>query len=83
MNANPPPHADSEYPLSLGGRAPPSPKWTDVAMKVAADGPVYALVGLVGVLAIKGHASTSEMIITGALAFVSRSWPKPITLGGM
>jgi hypothetical protein len=82
MNANPPPHADSEYPMNVPGRPSAAPSWPDVAMKVAADGPVYALVGLVGVLAIKGHASTSEMIITGALAFVSRSWPKPITLGG-
>jgi len=55
--------------------------FADVFMLVAKDGPIYAIIIVVGVLAMKGTASTSEMVMTGALSLLARSWPRPIQMG--
>lgn len=79
MSPPPTPSLDSERPIAMRSRGT---SWAEVAMKVAHDGPIYGLMALVGILAIKGQAATSELIITGALSFVARSWPRPIITGG-
>lgn len=56
--------------------------FADVAMRVAHDGPMYAVIVVVGVMAFKGHASAGESIIAGLGALLARSWPRAIQVGG-
>lgn len=55
---------------------------SDVMMRVAHDGPGYALIALVAVLALKGQASATEMVITGLGALLARSLPTTALRGG-
>jgi hypothetical protein len=54
----------------------------DVLMRVAHDGPMYAVVIIVAVLAIKGQASSNEMVITSLAAMLARSWPRAVQVAG-
>jgi hypothetical protein len=54
----------------------------DVAMKFVQDGPVYAMMVVVGVAFFRGNASATEMVLTGAMGLLARMWPKPVTIGG-
>ena len=47
----------------------------DVAMRIAHDGPMYGVIALVGVLALKGVAAPSESLMGAALALLARSSP--------
>jgi hypothetical protein len=58
------------------------PTFADVAMKLVQDGPMYGLIGLVGVLAIKGQATATELVITGLASLLSKSWPRAVQLTG-
>ena len=49
----------------------------DVAMRVARDGPMYGVIILVGVLALRGTTSAMESIIGAAIALLARSHPPP------
>lgn len=67
----------------MGSKASDKPvTLADVAMRVAHDGPMYAIIVVVGVMAFKGHASASESIIAGLGALLARSWPRAIQVGG-
>lgn len=71
----------SEPPLTV--RHPEKPvTFADVAMRIAHDGPMYAAIGLVGILAIKGQASASEMVITALASLLARSWPRAVQVAG-
>lgn len=54
----------------------------DVLMRVAHDGPMYAVVVVVAVLAIQGKASSNEMVITSLAAMLARSWPRAVQVAG-
>jgi hypothetical protein len=55
---------------------PPRPtSVADVLMRVAHDGPLYAVIGLVFALAWKGGASATEVIITSLGGLLARSVP--------
>lgn len=82
--------AFSEPPINAAPSKPPPggapfPRVTlaDVAMKIAHDGPMYCVIGLVGALAIRGTASGSELVITSLGALLARSWPRPVQIGAM
>lgn len=47
----------------------------DVAMRIANDGPMYGVIILVGVLALKGTTTTLESIVGASLALHARSHP--------
>ena len=47
----------------------------DVAMRIAHDGPMYAVIIVVGVLAFKGITSGIESVLGAALALQARSRP--------
>lgn len=49
--------------------------FADVAMRIARDGPMYGVIILVGVLAIKGTTTALESIVGAALALQARSRP--------
>lgn len=49
--------------------------FADVAMRIARDGPMYGVILLVGVLALKGTTTASESIIGAAVALLARSHP--------
>lgn len=51
--------------------------FADVAMRIARDGPMYGVIILVGVLALKGTTTSAESIIGAALALLARSHPPP------
>lgn len=51
-------------------------------MRVANDGPMYAVIGLVGALALSSHATSAEMVITSLAALLARSWPRAVTVAG-
>ena len=71
----------SEPPLT--STRPEKPvTFADVAMRVAQDGPVYAVIGLVGAMAIGGHATASEAVITGHAGLLARSWPRAVQVAG-
>lgn len=73
----------SEPPINspiMTRKAPPA--WSEVAMRIVQDGPMYAIIALVGVLAIKGQANAQEFVITGLGALLARSWPKAVQVGG-
>lgn len=57
------------------------PTFADVAMRVANDGPLYAVIALVGALAVGGHASSTEMVIASLGALLARSLPPGARLG--
>jgi hypothetical protein len=81
--------AFSEPPINRPPSKPPASATpsrvtlADVAMKVAHDGPMYCVIGLVGALAIRGTASGSELVITSLGALLARSWPRPVQIGAM
>lgn len=54
----------------------------DVLMRVAHDGPMYAVVVVVAVLAVQGKASSNEMVITSLAAMLARSWPRAVQVAG-
>lgn len=54
----------------------------EVAMRVAQDGPMYALIVAIAVLALLGHASPTEALIGGLASLLARSWPRPPTMLG-
>src|ERR1700739_1970187 len=49
--------------------------FADVAMRIARDGPMYGVIILVGVLAVRGHTSPLESILGAAFALQARSHP--------
>lgn len=49
--------------------------FADVAMRVANDGPMYGVIILVGVLALRGTTTALESIIGAAFALQARSRP--------
>ncbi len=51
--------------------------FADVAMRIARDGPMYGVIILVGVLALKGTTTAAESITGAALALLARSHPPP------
>jgi hypothetical protein len=51
--------------------------FADVAMKFASDGPMYGVIVLVGVLALRGTTTAAESITGAALALLARSHPPP------
>lgn len=51
--------------------------FADVAMRIARDGPMYAVIVLVGVLTIRGTTTAAESIIGAAVALLARSHPPP------
>ena len=51
--------------------------FADVAMRIARDGPMYGVIVLVGVLALKGTTTAAESITGAALALLARSHPPP------
>lgn len=51
--------------------------FADVAMKFVSDGPMYGVILLVGVLALKGTTTAAESITGAALALLARSHPPP------
>lgn len=53
--------------------------FADVAMKLVSDGPMYGVIILVGVLALKGTTTAAESITGAALALLARSHPPPET----
>ena len=44
-------------------------------MRIALDLPLYAVIALVGALAMSGHASSSEMVIASLGALLARTLP--------
>jgi hypothetical protein len=56
--------------------------FADVAMRVAHDGPIYAIIGLVGAMALGGHATANEAVITGLAGLLARSWPRAVQVAG-
>lgn len=57
--------------------------FADVAMRVARDGPMYGVIILVGVLALRGTTSALESILGAAFALQARSHPPPEFSGKM
>jgi hypothetical protein len=51
--------------------------FADVAMRIARDGPMYGVIILVGVLALKGTTNALESILGAAFALQARSHPPP------
>lgn len=62
--------------------APKSVTFADVFMKLAHDGPVYMLIATVGVLALRGTATSSEAVITGMAGLLARMWPQAVQVAG-
>lgn len=85
MNLPPKDHSPSfsEPPINAkshkGERAA---NFADVAMRLVHDGPMYAVITLVGILAFKGHATSTELMITSLGALLARSWPRAVQIGG-
>lgn len=76
------PSSFSEAPIAISTKPSRPASFADVAMRVAYDGPMYATIALVGVLALKGQASASEMVITALGALLARSWPRAVQVTG-
>ncbi len=51
--------------------------FADVAMRIARDGPMYGVIILVGVLAMRGTTTALESILGAAFALQARSHPPP------
>ncbi len=49
--------------------------FADVAMRIARDGPMYAVIVMVGVLAIRGTTTSMESVLGAAIALQARSRP--------
>lgn len=77
--SEPPINPSPKERLSISASKPAT--MADVAMKIAHDGPMYAVIGLVGALAIKGTATGQELVITSLGALLARSWPRPVQIG--
>lgn len=75
MNSVSTPPYDSTKP-------PKAVTFADVAMKLAQDGPIYAIIGLVGAMAATGHATASEATITGLAGLLARMWPQAVQVAG-
>lgn len=67
----------------LTATQPPKPvTMADVAMKLVQDGPVYAVIIVVGILAMRGTATASEAVITGLAGLLARMWPQAVQVAG-
>lgn len=75
MNSVSTPPLNSEKP-------PKAVTFADVAMKLVQDGPVYAVMAVVLVLALRGTATASEAVITGLAGLLARMWPQAIQVAG-
>jgi len=64
----------SEPPINISYKGE-KVSFADVAMRVARDGPMYAVIIVVGVMAMKGAATASETIIAAAVSLLARSFP--------
>ena len=51
--------------------------FADVAMRIARDGPMYGVIILVGVLAMRGTTTAMESVVGAAIALLARSHPPP------
>lgn len=51
--------------------------FADVAMRIARDGPMYGVIILVGLLALRGTTTAMESIVGAAFALLARSHPPP------
>jgi hypothetical protein len=71
----------SEPPLNSVQPSKPV-TFADVAMRLVQDGPIYAIIGLVGAMAVGGHATASEAVITGLAGLLARSWPRAVQVAG-
>ena len=65
----------SEPPIGKPGRAPTI---ADVLMRLVHDGPMYAVIVLVGIMAIKGTADARDFVITGLGSLLARSFPRAV-----
>lgn len=67
----------------LNSTTPPKPVTAaDVAMKFAQDGPLYAIVAVALVLAMRGTATATEAIWAGLAGLLARSWPQAVQVAG-
>lgn len=85
MNLPPRDHTPSfsEPPINVKShKGERSANFADVAMRLVHDGPMYAIIALVGILAFKGHATSTELMITSLGALLARSWPRAVQIGG-
>lgn len=72
----------SEAPINITEKKERDLTFPDVAMRFVQDVPIYMVITIVGILAIKGVAETKEFIIAGMGMMLSKSWPKAIAFGG-
>lgn len=74
----------NSMPTLTESPAPHAAKVTfaDVAMKLVQDGPVYAVIIVVGILAVRGTATASEAVITGLAGLLARMWPQAVQVAG-
>jgi|ERR1700682_495035 len=52
--------------------------WPDVAMKIVNDAPLYAVIAIAGILALKERANFLEFLTACLAAMGFKSWPKPV-----
>lgn len=74
----------SERPMNPGPNDPPQRAVTfaDVAMRIAHDGPMYAVIIIAAIMAAKGSATASEAFMASMGALLARSFPRAIQVGG-
>jgi hypothetical protein len=76
----------SEPPIISAGPTSRGPvervTFAEVAMRLVTDGPIYAIIVLVGAMAVGGHATASEAVITGLAGLLARSWPRAVQVAG-
>ncbi len=66
----------------LNSHFPKAVTFADVAMKLVQDGPIYAIIVVVGILAMRGTATASEAVITGLASLLARMWPQAVQVAG-
>lgn len=90
MNASEPPVNPSHSPrIAFAPREPEReslipgrpPTIADVAMRIAVDMPVYLIIVVTGVLAMRGTATSLEAIVAAFGALLSKMWPRPVQTG--
>lgn len=74
----------SERPMNPGPNDPPQRAVTfpDVAMRIAHDGPMYAVIIVAAIMAAKGSATASESFMAAMGALLARSFPRAVQVGG-
>lgn len=74
----------SERPMNPGPNDAPQRAVTfpDVAMRIAHDGPMYAVIIVAAIMAAKGSATASESFMAAMGALLARSFPRAVQVGG-